>query len=179
MAALACGDDESGASASGTGSSGDGGGNAAGGNAGSGNAAGGNTGSGNAGGGNAAGGNAGSGNTGGGNAGGGGGTAGACVAALLVKGSNYATDPHDLSIPLADLEAGVTKTYESTGSNHTHDVELTAEDFTALRNGETVKKYTCLGPANFTDHEWVFSCADPDIMPTFEGEIGTPGNCPG
>jgi len=126
--------------------------------------------------------NTGGANAGGANAGGantGGAMAGACMAALVVKGSNYAKDPHDVMIPLADLSAGVTKTYVSTGNNHTHNLTLTKDDFTALRNGQTVKKYTCLDNPNYTDHEWVISCADPNIMPTFQGEIGTKNNCPG
>ncbi len=161
VAALACGDDE-------TTSSGSSGSNAGGGSASSSNVGGGSASSSNVGGGSAS----------SSNVGGGGGSATACMGALLVKGSNYASDPHDLSVPLADLTAGVEKTYESTGNGHTHNVTLTAADFEALANGETVKKYSCLQNPNFADHEWVFSCADPNIMPTFEGEIGTPGNCP-
>lgn len=116
--------------------------------------------------------------TGGQNVGGQGGAAPTCGAALLVKGSNYATDPHDLAIPLADLEAGVAKTYTTTGFGHTHQVALTEADFAALRNGESVKKYICYTNPGSTDHEFVISCADPNVMPTFEGEIGTSGNCP-
>lgn len=107
-----------------------------------------------------------------------GGAAGSCALALLVKGSNYGADPHDLSIPLADLQAGVNKTYTTTGMGHTHSVTLTDVDFTALRNGETVKKYVCYDNPNNTDHEFVISCADPSVIPTFEGEIGTAANCP-
>lgn len=159
MAALACSDSET--SEGGTGNTG---GANAGGND--------NTGGANAGGANAGGASAGGNNNTGGN------DAGACGGALLVQGSNYGTDPHDLAIPLADLELGVTKTYTTTGNGHTHDVTLTEADFAALRNGETVKKYVCYTLATSTDHEWVISCADPSIMPTFEGEIGTPNNCP-
>lgn len=164
VAALACGDDETTSS----GSSG---------NASSSSNVGGGSSSSNVGGGSASS-NVGGGSPSSSNASGGGGSATACMGALLVKGSNYASDPHDLSVPLADLTAGVEKTYESTGDSHTHDVTLTATDFEALANGETVKKYSCLQNPNYADHEWVFSCADPNIMPTFEGEIGTPGNCP-
>lgn len=111
---------------------------------------------------------------------GGDGTGGAvvCGAMLLVKGSNYASDPHDLTIPVTDFEASAEKTYKTTGNGHTHDITLTVSDFAALRAGETVKKYVCYTNANNTDHEFVISCADPNIMPTFEGEIGTPGSCP-
>ena len=180
VAALACGDDSS---ATGTGPGATTGGNAGGGNTGGANSGGdgaGNEGGAGTGGANAGGANAGGANAGGANAGGNGagGAASACGAALIVKGSNYATDPHDVTIPLVDLEAGVTKTYESTGNSHQHNLTITAADFEALRNGETVKKYTCFANPSSTDHEWVISCADPSIMPTFEGEFGTPGDCP-
>jgi hypothetical protein len=165
VAALACGDDDTGSSASVTSAS-------------SGSAGGGTT-SGAGGGTTSGAGGATATGSGGATASGTGGAAHACTGALLVKGSNYGKDPHDLSIPIDDLNGGVSKTYESTGNGHTHNVTLTAADFDALRNGETVKKYTCLQNPNYADHEWVFSCADPNIMPTFEGEIGTPSNCPG
>lgn len=179
LAALACGEDADEASSSGeatttsnttTGTNGSGSGSS-----GSSSSAGGSSASGNPSGGSSAGGADGS----------GGGSTGssmgnnACMGILVVKGSNYAKDPHDLMIPLADLVAGQTKSYTSTGNNHTHNVTLTADDFLALSKGLTVKKYTCLDNPKYTDHEWVFSCADPNIMPTFEGEIGTKANCPG
>jgi hypothetical protein len=115
------------------------------------------------------------GNTGGNGAGG---SSMICGTMLVAMGSNYATDPHDLTIPLADIEAGIQKTYTTTGIGHTHNVTVTADDFAALRNGETVKYYTCFTNPGNTDHEFVLSCADPNVAPTFEGEIGTPGNCP-
>lgn len=99
--------------------------------------------------------------------------------ALLVKGSNYGIDPHDLSIPVADMVAGMTKTYTTTGTTHDHNITLTDADFAALRNGETVRKYVCLEEPKFIDHEFAISCADPNIQPLLEGEIGTPSNCPG
>jgi len=95
-----------------------------------------------------------------------------------VQGSNYGIDPHDLTIPLADLVAGQTKTYTTTGNGHVHDVTLTSADFAALQNGQTVRKYICLQNPNFPDHEFAISCADPNVMPLLNGEIGTPGNCP-
>ena len=109
-----------------------------------------------------------------------GGSAGSCGAALLVMGSNYNSDPHDLMIPVADLTAGVERTYVSTpgGGGHTHEVTLTAADFTALQNGETVTKYSCRTPPNQTDHEWAISCANPTVQPVLEGEFGTEADCP-
>ena len=80
-----------------------------------------------------------------------------------MMGSNYASDPHDIMVPVEDFEMGVTKIYTSTGISHDHDITLTDADFAALKNGETVKKYVCLQNPSFTDHEFVFSCADPNI----------------
>jgi hypothetical protein len=116
-------------------------------------------------------------NTGGATAGAGG-AAGSCGAALLVSGSNYGIDPHDLSIPLADFEAGVTKTYTTTGESHMHNVTITGADFAAFARGEPVSLYICRTNPNFTDHEFAISCADPALAPTLEGEIGTDDACP-
>lgn len=162
LTVLACGDDEGG-----DGDGGDGGAGAASGTGADGTGA---TGTG----------ATGTGATGGASTGGGnvGGAAGSCGAALLVMGSNYDVDPHDVSIPVADLMAGVTKTYTSTGGSHTHDITLTGEDFIALQNGETVTKYVCLTDPAFIDHEFAISCADPNIMPILQGEIGTENDCP-
>ncbi|HMR73973.1 MAG TPA: hypothetical protein PKD61_02645 [Polyangiaceae bacterium] len=164
LATLACGDD-----------AGDGGGTGATTGTGGATGTGATTGTGGAG----TGGATGTGGTGTGGSAGAGGAAGACGAMLLVKGSNYSSDPHDLTIPLSDIVAGVTKKYTTTGTTHDHDITLTEADFTALQKGETVKKYVCLEEAKFTDHEFAISCADPNIQPALEGEIGTPSNCPG
>src|SRR6476659_5616517 len=53
-----------------------------------------------------------------------------------VIGTNHG---HDLTVPLADVMAGVTKSYLlTTGNNHTHMVEITAENFAALKASGTV-----------------------------------------
>lgn len=152
VAAIACGGDD------GDGASGGGGDGAAN-----------NTGGSNAGGSNAGGANAGGQNA--------GGSAAACGVALLARGSNYGSDPHDLSIPLADIEAGVTKTYATTGTSHTHDVTVTADDFAALRNGEVVTIYTCFSSASLTDHEFILDCANPTNTSMLDGEIGDETSC--
>lgn len=156
VAAMACGGDDDGT----TGAGGDGAGTSAGGS---------NAGGSNAGGSSAGGSNAGGQNT--------GGSAAVCGAALLARGSNYGSDPHDLAIPLADIEAGVTKTYATTGTSHTHDVTVTADDFAALRNGEVVKIYTCFASASFTDHEFILDCANPTNTSMLDGEIGDENSC--
>ena len=68
---------------------------------------------------------------------------------------------HALEIPLADIEAGVETTYNTSGSNHCHEVVLTAEDFATLRAGGTVIKYSCNGG----DHEYALSCVDGGAQP--------------
>ncbi|HEX9294297.1 MAG TPA: hypothetical protein VF881_00625 [Polyangiaceae bacterium] len=69
---------------------------------------------------------------------------------------------HALIIPEADIRTGTTKVYPTTSAStdstmaqqHTHYVQVTAADFTALKAGMTVKKYSC----NLGDHEYVLKC---------------------
>jgi hypothetical protein len=140
----ACGDDDGGGTGTGTGGSGGSGGSSGG----AGGASGGS-------GGTAGGGAQSSG--GGGATGGTGGTGGAfagCTAAVTALISQ--NHGHSLTIPLADIEAGVEMTYDATGSaTHCHQVTLTAADFAALAAGEVVVKKSC----NLIDHEYVLSCA--------------------
>jgi hypothetical protein len=76
---------------------------------------------------------------------------------------------HALSIPMADIMAGVEKCYDATGASttHKHYVTLTAADFATLRSGGVVRKFTCNGG----DHEYVLSCAANPPTP------GTPSQC--
>ncbi len=85
---------------------------------------------------------------------------------------------HLLKIPLSDVMAGVAKSFDSElnseamqvpGGDHCHRIELTAEDFTTLKNGGVVKKPTCNGG----DHEFVLSCGDDPPAPV------NPSSCPG
>ncbi len=69
--------------------------------------------------------------------------------------------PHDLTIPLSDLVAGVQKTYTTTGISHDHKMTLTAADFSALQKGQTVTKYICLQEANSSDHEFAIQLRQP------------------
>jgi hypothetical protein len=79
---------------------------------------------------------------------------------------------HALSIPMADITAGVDKTYGAMGTaTHNHFVQLTAADFAMLKAGGTVTKKSCNGG----DHEYVFSCGTPSrqpAMPTCTDECG-------
>lgn len=108
----------------------------------------------------------------GGDGGSGGMAADACDAMIAAEISM--NHNHILEIPLADIMAGATKAYETTGmapGDHTHWVELTAADFTTLQGGGTVKKYSCSGG----DHEYVLSCGVADEMagaPTCSDECG-------
>lgn len=62
---------------------------------------------------------------------------------------------HALTVPMADIMAGVAKVYDTKGAAaHSHYVELTADDFATLRSGGTIKKLSCNGG----DHEYVLSC---------------------
>lgn len=64
---------------------------------------------------------------------------------------------HALTVPIADIMAGVAKVYNAQGTaSHPHYVELTAEDFATLRSGGTIKKVSCNGG----DHEYVLSCGE-------------------
>jgi hypothetical protein len=79
---------------------------------------------------------------------------------------------HELIIPMLDIMTGTTKSYNAQGdAGHDHWVELTAADFTALKAGMTVRKYSCNGG----DHEYVLSCEVADApagAPTCNDECG-------
>lgn len=151
LSMTACGDDETGGSG-GSGNTGNSGGS--GGGAG---------GSGNAGG---------TGNTGGeaggaGNAGGGGGTGGGgAMCTMGVEATDIADNhnqPHSLmTIPAADVTAGVDQTYtlELGGGmgGHTHDITVTAADFTTLLTGATVTVTSTIGGNNDHSHDVTLDC---------------------
>jgi len=157
------------AGSSGGGSGGAGGGGTGGaGGGGTGGAGGGGTG-GASGGGSGGTGGGGSGGTGGGGNGGSGGGGASCNADItaLCLPSNGEPDGHThvLIVSAADILAGVDVTLETEedATNHTHEVTLTAADFTTLKAGGVVTKDTCgLGP-----HQFVISCgvAPAPMMP--------------
>lgn len=92
----------------------------------------------------------------GGAAGSGGGTSNACTADLTAE--IFDNHDHELHIPLADIEAGVEKTYDTTGSaTHCHTVTLTAADFATLKSGGSVTKHSCIN----TNHQYVLGCVNP------------------
>lgn len=85
-----------------------------------------------------------------------GGEASVCLEGIVaaVISNNHG---HVLEIPLADIDAGVETSYDASGAaGHCHEVVLTAEDFAALRAGDTVVKFSCNGG----DHEYVLSCSE-------------------
>lgn len=109
----------------------------------------------------------------GGASGSGGGTSNACTADLSAE--IFDNHDHELHIPLADIEAGVEKTYETTGTaNHCHTVVLTAADFATLKSGGSVMKTSCTG----TNHQYVLGCVNPPA-PSAPDCNGTPdlGDC--
>jgi hypothetical protein len=74
---------------------------------------------------------------------------------------------HTLTLPIADVMAGVAKIYNARGTaTHDHYVQVTAADFTLLKTGGTIKKVACNGG----DHEFVLSCG------TASEQAGNP-NC--
>jgi hypothetical protein len=85
--------------------------------------------------------------------GGGGGGGASCSAAIQAAISE--NHMHVLMIPLADIMAGTEKCYDAKGTaTHSHYVTLTTADFTMLKSGGVVKKFSCNGG----DHQYVLSC---------------------
>jgi hypothetical protein len=70
---------------------------------------------------------------------------------------------HTLMIPIADVIAGATKTYTAgltVGNGHTHDITVTAADFTAMKTAG-MKVVTSAGPTPMTNshmHACTLSC---------------------
>jgi hypothetical protein len=104
-----------------------------------------------------------------------GGFSGMCPAMITALiSSNHG---HQLDIPIGDVMNAQQMTYDTSGSSgHCHQVTVTMDDFLALQRGEVVRLKSC----NFTDHEYVLSCApnpppaqapDCSMDPTF-------GECP-
>jgi hypothetical protein len=79
--------------------------------------------------------------------------AGACVTVTAV----FDNHPHDLQIPIADIEAGVEMTYTAGGS-HDHDVTLTAGDFANLAAGQTIMVDAELGGGMPHPHVVTINC---------------------
>src|SRR4051812_46695463 len=84
---------------------------------------------------------------------------------------------HVLEVPIADVLAGATKTYQTIGGSHCHQVEVTANDFATLQSGGVVRKPTCNGG----DHEFLLSCAadspEPVNPTTCGGDTDVSGEC--
>jgi len=159
-----------------------------GGDSGGGDSGGGDTGSGDSGGGDTGGGDSGGGDSGGGDSGAGDASADATAdAGSMCSGDTIEADisnnhMHTLSIPVADIVAGVDKDYVTGGTTgHCHVVTITAADFAALRAGDTVRVVSC----NNTEHEYALSCVDSptaaDPAPTCGGsdEGRYTGTCTG
>jgi len=121
-----------------------------------------------------------SGGTGG--AGGVGGTGGAsgnsCAANVVAEISCPHPVAHALTVPMADIMAGVDKMYDIKGaSTHSHMLTLTAADFTTLKSGGTVFKFT---PSDNQPHCVTLSCGvagDPEVAPVCMVEGGKAFSC--
>lgn len=98
---------------------------------------------------------AGCGDDGGGGGGGGGGDGGATCTPSANIGANHG---HTMVVPRADVEAGVGKSYDITGSStHAHSVMLTASHFATLAGGETVMVDSTSGGGH--THSVTVTCA--------------------
>jgi hypothetical protein len=94
--------------------------------------------------------------------GGGGSSGGNCLA----NGTNTQIETnhgHTLSIPIADINAGVEKTYTFGGTaDHTHTVTLTATDFASLKQNMGAQRNSTANPSTIYGihlHTVLVSCA--------------------
>ena len=86
---------------------------------------------------------------------------------------------HELLIPVADVTAGLAKSYDAKGASpHAHWIQLTAEDFLTLQGGGTVNKYSC---NDAHEHEFIIkgmvgamACEDEKIGLNMECYAGDP-----
>jgi hypothetical protein len=69
------------------------------------------------------------------------------------------TPNHTLTIPAADVTAGVQTTYvlADNGSGHTHQVTITAADFTNLKNNQGIQETSTLTSSH--THSVTVNCA--------------------
>jgi len=59
---------------------------------------------------------------------------------------NHAHSPHNLTVPSADIQAGVDKTYDIMGmANHSHTITITAAEFATLLAGGTIMDTSTVG----------------------------------
>jgi hypothetical protein len=69
---------------------------------------------------------------------------------------------HVVDISLADVMVGVTKVYDTKGtSNHEHWIQLTAADFSKLKNGGVVRKLSC---NDGHEQEYIVNCVADDAQ---------------
>ena len=94
-----------------------------------------------------------------------------CSTDVVAEISCPHAQPHELTVPIADITAGTDKTYDIKGqANHSHMVTITAADFATLASGGTVYKFVEAG--NNQDHCVTISCGTP-------GDPQTSGQCDG
>lgn len=77
-----------------------------------------------------------------------------CTNPAVQIGANHS---HTLVVPLADVDAGMAKTYDITGgADHAHSVMITATQFTQIKNGQTLNLTSTSGNAH--THNIVVMC---------------------
>jgi len=108
----------------------------------------------------------------GGMSGGGGAGGGMCTADVVAKISCPHSPPHMLTITKADIDAAVAdKVFTlSQAAGHTHTITMTAADWTTLKSGGTVFKFTEAG-AN-QDHCVVLKCGTVDASTAAGAKCG-------
>ena len=75
--------------------------------------------------------------------------ASACTTPNTVIQTNHAGAAHVMTVALADVNAGVDKTYNIMGASlHTHSVTITAAQFTQIKNGQTLALTSTSGGAH-------------------------------
>jgi hypothetical protein len=81
--------------------------------------------------------------------------------ATVTIGENHAHAPHVMTVPAADITAGVEKTYMIRGSaSHDHGVTITADQFTTmLKTGGTIMVESTVDTATGHKHTITVSCA--------------------
>jgi hypothetical protein len=85
---------------------------------------------------------------------------------------------HELAVSVADVMAGVAKSYDTKGtSNHPHWLELTAADFAKLQAGQMVRKLSC---NDGHEHEFIINCtavAKPETSSGITGQCDAEHAC--
>ncbi len=81
-----------------------------------------------------------------------------CLAAVVADISCPHDQPHELTVPLADIMTGAAMQYDIQGqADHSHTISLSPADFATLKAGGTVYKF--VEADQYQDHCVTLSCA--------------------